>query len=188
MVSDWTLTPSVTEDSGVQLSAVRPCSRFYAIKTYFRKASLQKIAILWEEESQLDATQCSVELVICSTCFGHVYARHQELATVLLVWQLACNSWLLVVGRSGAGSRLCVWSEECCSTGQSIKHCVASSWFSSFRITTMHEQTHVKFTIPCYLILYISAIFPHSALIFSALSPPHRKFLCPQEERSQHIN
>ena len=26
-----------------------------------------------------------IELVICSTCFGHVYAHHQELATVLLV-------------------------------------------------------------------------------------------------------
>ena len=53
----------------------------------------------WEEENQLDATQCFIEHVICSTCFGHIYAHHQELATILLVWHVACNSWLLVVRR-----------------------------------------------------------------------------------------
>jgi len=42
-----------------------------------------------------------IELVICLTCFGHVYVHHQELATILLVRHVACNSWLLVVGRSG---------------------------------------------------------------------------------------
>ena len=57
---------------------------------------------LWEEENQLDATQCCIEPVICSTCLGHVYAHHQELTTILLVWHVACNSWLPVVGRSGA--------------------------------------------------------------------------------------
>ena len=57
-----------------------------------------------ESRNQLDATQCFIELVVCSTCFGHVYALHQELATILLVvWYVVCNSWLLVVGRSGAG-------------------------------------------------------------------------------------
>ena len=60
-------------------------------------------AVSWEEENQLDATQCFIELVICSTCFRHVYAHHQELVTTLLVWHVACTSWLLVVGRSGAG-------------------------------------------------------------------------------------
>ena len=61
--------------------------------------------VTWEEENQLDATQWFIELVICSTCFGHVYAHHQELVTVLLVWHVGCNSWLLVVGRSGAGQQ-----------------------------------------------------------------------------------
>ena len=59
----------------------------------------------WKEENQLDATQCFIERVICSPSFGHVYAHHQELATILLVWRVACNSWLLVVGRSGAGQQ-----------------------------------------------------------------------------------
>ena len=58
--------------------------------------------VLLEEENQQDATQCFIELLICSTCFGHAYAHHQELATILLVWHVACNSWLLVVERSGA--------------------------------------------------------------------------------------
>ena len=62
------------------------------------------IIIIWEEENQLDATKC-FELVICSTCFGHVYAHRQELTTILLVWHVACNSRLLVVRRSGAGQQ-----------------------------------------------------------------------------------
>ena len=67
--------------------------------------SYRDCCIVWEEENQIDATQCFIELIICSTCFGHVYAHHQELATILLVWHVACNSWLLVVGRSGAGQQ-----------------------------------------------------------------------------------
>ena len=63
------------------------------------------IFVIWEEENQLDATQCFFELVICSTYFGHIYAHHQEPATVLLVWHVACDSWLLVVRRSGAGQQ-----------------------------------------------------------------------------------
>ena len=59
--------------------------------------------VILEEENQLDATQCFIELVICATYFGHVYAHYQEFATILLVWYVACNSWLLVIGRSGAG-------------------------------------------------------------------------------------
>ena len=47
-----------------------------------------------------------IELVIRSTCFGHVYAHHQELATILLEWHVACNSWLLVVGVSDAGQQV----------------------------------------------------------------------------------
>ena len=63
------------------------------------------IVVIWEEENQLDATQCFIELAICSTCFAYVFAHHQEPATVLLVWHVACKSWLLVVGRSGAGQQ-----------------------------------------------------------------------------------
>ena len=34
------------------------------------------------EENQLYATECFIALIICSTCFGHLYANHQELETI----------------------------------------------------------------------------------------------------------
>ena len=36
------------------------------------------------EENQLDATECFIAIKICSTCFGHSYAHHQELETILV--------------------------------------------------------------------------------------------------------
>jgi hypothetical protein len=36
------------------------------------------------EENQLDSTLVYF-LVICYKCFGHLYAHHQELVTILLV-------------------------------------------------------------------------------------------------------
>ena len=45
------------------------------------------------EENQLDTTECFFALIICSTCFGHSYARHQELETILvLLPHLVCNA------------------------------------------------------------------------------------------------
>ena len=35
------------------------------------------------EENQLDATEWFIALIICSTCFGHLYAHHQELEAIL---------------------------------------------------------------------------------------------------------
>jgi len=49
------------------------------------------------EENQLDATECFIAIKICSTCFGHSYAHHQELETILvLLPHMVCN--VLVVG------------------------------------------------------------------------------------------
>ena len=49
------------------------------------------------EENQLDATECFIALLICSTCFGHLYAHHQELETILvLLPHILCNA--LVAG------------------------------------------------------------------------------------------
>jgi len=58
------------------------------------------------EENQLDATKWFIALIKCSTCFGHLYAYHQELETILvLLAHMVCNA--LVVGgrRSGAGQQ-----------------------------------------------------------------------------------
>jgi len=46
------------------------------------------------EENQLDATECLIALIICSTCFGHLYAHHQELETILvLLPHMVCNAY-----------------------------------------------------------------------------------------------
>jgi hypothetical protein len=44
------------------------------------------------EENQLDATECFIALIICSTRFRHLYAHHQELDTiVLLLLHVVCD-------------------------------------------------------------------------------------------------
>ena len=37
------------------------------------------------EENQLGANEWFIALIISSTCFGHLYAHHQELETVLVL-------------------------------------------------------------------------------------------------------
>jgi len=55
----------------------------------FVRASLCKC----REENQLDATECFIALMICSTCFGHLCAHHQELETILvLLPHMVCNA------------------------------------------------------------------------------------------------
>jgi len=52
---------------------------------------------LHREENQVDATEWFIALVICSTCFRHLYAHHQELRTILvLLLHVVCNA--LVAG------------------------------------------------------------------------------------------
>ena len=38
-----------------------------------------------QKKNQLDATEWFIALIICSTCFGHFYAHHQELETISLI-------------------------------------------------------------------------------------------------------
>jgi hypothetical protein len=50
------------------------------------------VVVIRGEENQLDATQWFIELVICSACFRHLYAHHQELETILLLQRVACSA------------------------------------------------------------------------------------------------
>ena len=44
------------------------------------------------EVNLLDATECFIALIICSTCFGQLCAHHQELETILvLLPYMVCN-------------------------------------------------------------------------------------------------
>jgi len=49
------------------------------------------------KENQLDATEWFIALIICSKCFGHLYANHQDLETILVsLPHMVCND--LVAG------------------------------------------------------------------------------------------
>jgi hypothetical protein len=55
------------------------------------------------EENQQDATECFIARIICSTCFRHLYALHQELETILvLLSHMVCNALVAGGRRSGA--------------------------------------------------------------------------------------
>ena len=58
------------------------------------------------EENQLDATEWFIALIIFSTCFGHLYAHHQELDTILvLLLHMVCNALVAGGRRSSAGQQ-----------------------------------------------------------------------------------
>jgi len=44
-----------------------------------------------KNKNQLDATYYFIVLLVGSTCFGHYYAHHQELATIMLITTLVVS-------------------------------------------------------------------------------------------------
>ena len=59
-----------------------------------------------EKKNQLDATECLIALIICSTCFGQFYAHHQELETIcVLLPPMVCDAFVAGCRRSGAGQK-----------------------------------------------------------------------------------
>ena len=72
-----------------------------------------------EKKNQLDATEWFIALIICSACFGHFYAHHQELETIcVLLPPMVCDALVAGCWRSGAGSRLCIQNEGCLAVAQ----------------------------------------------------------------------
>ena len=82
--------------SGIQICS----SRMLSASAYVSKTSELRHRVKsckCREENQLDATECFTAIKISSTCFGHSYAHHQELETILvLLPHMVCNA--LVVG------------------------------------------------------------------------------------------
>ena len=69
---------------------------------FFPRVSLYKR----REENQLDATEWFIAPIICSTCFGHLYAHHQVLDTIfVLLPHMVCNALVAGGRRSGAGQQ-----------------------------------------------------------------------------------
>ena len=59
-----------------------------------------------EKKNHLDVTECFIALMICSTCFGHFYAHHQELETIrVLLPSTVCSALVAGCWRSGAGKQ-----------------------------------------------------------------------------------
>ena len=55
-----------------------------------------------EIKCQLDATEVFIaDLIVCSTCFGHHYAHHQELKSII--------QWLMPVVFRAVVFKLLVW-------------------------------------------------------------------------------
>jgi len=83
----------------------------------FVRASLHKR----REENQPDATECFIVLIICSSCFGHLYAHHQELETLLvLLPHVVCNAMV-------AGGRL-LGAEQQAQTATSDQGITHHTW------------------------------------------------------------
>ena len=57
----------------------------------------------WRMKDLLDVTCYFISLLMCSTCFGHLYIHHQELATILL--EFRCG-WVGVVSVLQAEAQL----------------------------------------------------------------------------------
>jgi len=62
---------------------------------------------IWHrEENQLDATEWFIALIICSTCFGHLHAHHQELKIIfVLLPHMVCDALVAGSWQSGAGQQ-----------------------------------------------------------------------------------
>ena len=144
--------------------------RFYVpshINTHFFKfAYLSRkhgSSICVEKKNQLDVTECFIALMICSTCFGHFYAHHQELETIcVLLPPMVCSAWLLVVGGQVQGNRVCVQEEgklhddSRCTDKQTSSHFnIISIWNQVFftRMTLINWFTNsaLVLCVPCYV-------------------------------------
>jgi len=59
----------------------------WCIKCWFRFDVCLSVhrCICVEKKNQIYSTEWFIALIICSTCFGHFYAHHQELETMCVI-------------------------------------------------------------------------------------------------------
>ena len=88
------------------------------------QCSLKSPALL-KNKNQLDATYYFIVLLIGSTCFGHYYAHHQELATIMLITHWSFRSWFAVCWRLGV-----VRLEQCPGCSPDTTPVWSSCWSS----------------------------------------------------------
>ena len=61
------------------------------MQNHFGSVKVEEIKMDLKYKNQLDATYYFIVLLIGSTCFGHCYAHHQELATIMLITTLVVS-------------------------------------------------------------------------------------------------
>ena len=77
-----------------------------------------------EIKCQLDATEVFIaDLIACSTCFGHHYAHHQELKSII--------RWLVPVVFRAAVFKLQVW-------------CGAEGYVSGLQVVVEHAEQAIR--------------------------------------------
>jgi hypothetical protein len=71
-----------------------------------RITEIKETERMLKKKNQLDATEWFIALIICSACFGHFYAHHQELETIcVLLPPMVCSALVTGCRRSGAGQQ-----------------------------------------------------------------------------------
>ena len=121
-----------------------------------------------EKKNKLDATEWLIALVICSTCFGHLYAHHQELETVLvLLPHMVCIALVAGSRRSGAGRQdmpadllysLLVLLMHTSSFTHTLLHCFDNS-NNVLLIVALYRSDCVLFPAFCYRLSLVSRNF-----------------------------
>jgi len=106
----------------------------------------------WRIKDQLVVTCYFISLLMCSTCFGHYYIHHQELATVLLNYHIGRfvpgSFWVGDLVRLGLSSvRVAGWSTTlACSTDttQTQPHQISNTHRTEIKTTVVLIQQHSR--------------------------------------------
>jgi hypothetical protein len=102
------------------------------------------------------------DLIACSTRFGHHYAYHQELVSIVQV-VAACRIWCLVF-------KLSVWcgTEGCVSGLRAAATCTifSSSWWWA-QWCPKHVEQAIRSAIKIHLLHLVGILFPHIILVHS---------------------
>ena len=105
-----------------------------------------------EKKNQLDVTECFIALMICSVCFGHFSAHHQELETVCVTTAFGVQCLVAGCRRSGAG-------QQAMRSGRGMLHDAVvqhpSSWTHTLLPCTWPREPATKHCTPQAAIAYI---------------------------------
>ena len=83
---------------------------------YFERMFLSLLTFIWQNvknKNQLDATYYFIVLLIGSTCFGHYYAHHQELTTIMSCFSLQPGHYSSLTAPNLQPTANQEWNDQC---------------------------------------------------------------------------